>query len=103
MKTSASATRWSPYGKALARSAAALLGGYGASFALTFCLARLLLALGLERVDAAAFPAMLSFIVWLLLALHAFAAPGALRAWWPPLAIGSAALAIAALLPGSDA
>jgi hypothetical protein len=88
------------YADALLRSVAALLGGYAASFALVFGAARALAALGLERADAAALPAMASFLVWLALGLYAFGARSALRAWLLPLGLIALALAIAGLLPG---
>lgn len=62
----------------LSRSAAALLGGYAFTYAFTAALARLL---PLARVDAAVIATLLSFVIYTLAILWAFAARSPRRAW----------------------
>lgn len=86
------------YASALSRSCAALLGGYMASFALVFSMARILVRFGISRADAAAAPAIASFLIWLALALYAFGARSAWRAWLLPFVLMVLFGSVAALL-----
>ncbi|HEY0917526.1 MAG TPA: hypothetical protein VGE22_21775 [Solimonas sp.] len=69
---------WSGRGAVLSRLLAALLGGYALSALLTAVLA---LHLPLERSEAMLVGTMLSFLVYALAVMWAFAARHALRAW----------------------
>lgn len=68
----------SPYGPMLSRIAAALLGGYLFTYAFTAALARLL---PLGKIDAMIIASLLSFAVYTLAILWAFACRSATRAW----------------------
>ncbi|AXQ29354.1 DUF3649 domain-containing protein [Solimonas sp. K1W22B-7] len=69
---------WREAAGVLSRLIAALLGGYALSAALAAVLA---LHLPLERSEAVLVGTMLSFLVYVLAVMWAFAARHALRAW----------------------
>lgn len=62
----------------VARVLAAILGGYAVAYAFTAALARLL---PLAKVDALIIASLLSFVIYTLAILWAFAARDAWRAW----------------------
>lgn len=63
------------------RVAAAALAGYAVAHAFAACMA---VVLPFARPDRVAAGTLLAFIPWVLVALHAFAARSAWRAWWRP-------------------
>ena len=64
------------------RTSAAVLGGYMLAYAFTAGTASMLVAGGLlAKSDAVLAPSMLSFLVYLVAAIYAFAARTAWRAW----------------------
>ncbi|WP_203224996.1 hypothetical protein [Novilysobacter arseniciresistens] len=92
--------RWRVRMAVAARVAAALFAGYFLAHAAT---AFLTLALPLAKADRVIFASLLSFVVWTVAAIHAFAAPSAWRAWWLPLLAGGVLLGITLLFPGTAA
>jgi len=68
-------TAWVPI---LSRTVAALVGGYGFTYAFTAALARLL---PLDDVDSLIVSSLLSFVVYTFAILWAFAARNQARAW----------------------
>ena len=84
---------------AASRAAAAIIGGYAVTLAFTAA-ATMALQRGADwaRGEATVTAAMLAFMVYLLAALRAFIAPGALRAWCEPLAAAAALATLAAAL-----
>lgn len=74
------------------RAAAAALAGYAVAHAFAACMA---VALPFARPDRVAAGTLLSFIPWVLVALHAFAARSAWRAWWRPAVAFAAMMAVA--------
>lgn len=64
-----------------ARTLAALVAGYACAHAFAACMA---VVLPFARPDRVAAGTLLSFLVWAFVALHAFGARSAWRAWWRP-------------------
>lgn len=89
---------WKPI---LSRSAAAVLGGYALTYAVTVCLT---LLLPLDRTEAMLTGAMVSFAVYTGAILWAFAASTPRRAWIGLLALtalcSAVALPFAMAIPG---
>lgn len=74
------------------RTAAAVIAGYAAAHAFAACTAVLLPFARPDRVTAGT---LLSFLVWVFVALYAFAARSAWRAWWRTALIAGAMMAVA--------
>ena len=74
------------------RISAALDGGYLVAYASA---ALLTVILPFSRINRAVTASLLSFVVWALVAVWAFAAGSAWRSWWPLLAAGSLMLLLA--------
>jgi len=88
--------RWS----VAARSLAGTLGAYGVTSLVTAALSLLLARIGMDRVEAVTTATLLSFAVFALIAVAAFHARSAARAWMWLIAIaGPPGLAVLALLP----
>jgi hypothetical protein len=79
-----------------ARTAAAALAGYAVAHAFAACMA---VVLPFARPDRVAAGTLLSFIPWVLVALHAFAARTAWRAWWRPGVAFAVMMGIALAFP----
>jgi hypothetical protein len=79
------------------RSLAAIVGGYACAAAFAAVLA---VALPLPRSEAVLWGTMLSFLVWSLAAIWAFAARSASRAWLGILLPAAAFGAVVQLAPG---
>lgn len=84
-----------PKAEAVLRAVAALPVAYIGAAATVAALATLLVWAGVPRSQAVGWPLMASFIVWLVLALYAFAAQPLWRGWALP---GACALAGAAVV-----
>lgn len=83
------------WGDIALRVGAAVLGGYGLTYAFTAALARLL---PVARADAVVIATLLSFAVYTTAVLWAFAAASAWRAWWVA-AVVAAPLALLGFWP----
>lgn len=88
--SSSSPARLPPKAEAVLRTLAALPLAYIGTAAVVAATATLLVWAGVPRSQAAGWPLMASFLVWLVLALYAFAARPLWRAWAVP---GGCALA----------
>lgn len=75
-----------------ARTLAAVVAGYACAHAFAACMA---VVLPLARPDRVASGTLASFLVWTVVALHAFAARSAWRAWWRPGLAFAAMMAVA--------
>lgn len=85
--------RWS----VMARIVAGTLGAYGLTALATIALARLLLQIGVDKVEAVVAPTLASFALFSAIALAVFHARSAARAWlW--LAAGATPFALLLLL-----
>jgi hypothetical protein len=91
--------RWSVF----ARSLAGTLGAYGVTALFTAALSLVLARIGVDRVEAVTTATLLSFAVFALIAMAAFHARSAARAWMWLIAIAvPTGLAVLALLPGAQ-
>lgn len=91
-----SRSRVPPKLEAMLRTLAALPLGYLAAAASAAAAGTLLALIGVPKTEAVGWPMLASFIVWLALALYAFAARSLWRAWALPgaLAVGGTALVL---------
>lgn len=78
------------------RVAAAAIAGYAVAHAFAACMAVLL---PFARPDRVAAGTLLSFVPWVLVALHAFATRTAWRAWWRPGVAFAVMMGIAIAFP----
>jgi hypothetical protein len=78
------------------RTLAALVAGYACAHAFAACMA---VVLPFARPDRVVAGTLLSFVVWTLVALHAFGARSAWRAWWRPALAFAAMMAVALAFP----
>ncbi len=99
MKARSSASR---HGWSIAsRAAAAILGGYGVIWLLTAALSMLLPAiLGVSPFDAVLGVTMSSFLIWALIAMAAFHARSARRAWAGLVLAALACMGVLMLITG---
>lgn len=79
----------------VSRVSAALAGGYLVAYASA---ALLTVVLPFSRINRAVTASLLSFVIWSVVALWAFAARSAWRSWWPLLAGGGVMLGLALML-----
>lgn len=79
-----------------ARTLAALVAGYACAHAFAACMT---VVLPFARPDRVVAGTLLSFIVWTLVALHAFATATPWRAWWRPGAAFVAMMAAVLVFP----
>jgi membrane-bound metal-dependent hydrolase YbcI (DUF457 family) len=83
---------WRYRGGVASRIVAALLGGYLVAYASA---ALLTVVLPMSRINRAVTASLLSFAVWIMVAIWVFAARSAWRGWWPVLAAGALMLGLA--------
>lgn len=79
-----------------ARTLAALVAGYACAHAFAACMA---VVLPFARPDRVVTGTLLSFLVWTLVALHAFAAGSPWRAWWRPALAYAVMMAVVLAFP----